>query len=337
MDREWISRLFETIGEIVPSDGSLGEKVFSAICEQIEMNTLAELLLDHSSLVEDGIRLRPELLTIPSIWRVDNMSLRSSIERAPNKLRARTVAAAITAATPAAVAALENAGAAATPDILDRLQSDDIQISLDPWSSIVRVLCNNHVVAVLDYLESRDFMKVELAAALANWLGESEIVIARGPKPWSSALRHTVVDDLRDYSTFQSFLFSRALDGGSEGAERLLILVFDLLHSEMASSRLSESIFAFWTRLPFLGSYNWDNCQRLRQATVNAFIKQKLDPESFFSLSNDGYTFGRLINTVLLTEGGREFFLELIVAANSGMGSEDQRRRILQEAYYFRH
>ena len=128
-------------------------------------------------------------------------------------------------------------------------------------------------------------------AELATIFGrDHREVVQAGARPWAAALS-VANDDVvgRARQVFLAFLIVVALERPEPGCEPLFEFGFETLHSELWHSRLSyEATSLLMRHLPELSFWQqWDNCLRLRRGVVEAYVKGKLDRNSFFRLTQD--------------------------------------------------
>lgn len=105
------------------------------------------------------------------------------------------------------------------------------------------------------------------------------------------------------------FLLTLALSRPHQGSEAIFKATFDKVHHALANSMLTYSeylvIEPFFPRVSWWNS--WDDCQKLRQAVVDAFVDNWLSAEVFRKLSDDLDTQDILNSLARDTKRGRNY------------------------------
>ncbi len=148
----------------------------------------------------------------------------------------------------------------------------------------------------------------------------SEVTVSAGPEIWGVAVRTATEDSSgADLQTLQAFAFSLAVATARSGAELLMEFSFEPLHEAMRKSRLDyQASVIVGPHLPDVGWwYRWDNCYRLRVATIRAYAFGNLPSQSFLHLSKDEALMSALFHDL---ESNDEFrgFLERLRSSNAG-------------------
>ena len=146
-------------------------------------------------------------------------------------------------------------------------------------------------------------------AAFASLLGRtSDQVLRAGPILWAAGLKNAA-DDIRgrERQMLLSFLLAIALARPTKGCEPLFVAAFEPIHAALRGSDLpyeAQSILSPY--LPNLYWWEqWDNCLRLRIATVNAFTHGNLDPTDFRRLTTDEGLLEQLLMIAGKSKNGR--------------------------------
>lgn len=148
----------------------------------------------------------------------------------------------------------------------------------------------------------------------------SEVTVSAGPEIWGVALRTATKDSSgADLQTLQAFAFSLAVATVRSGAELLMEFSFEPLHEAMRESRVDyQASVIVGPHLPDVGWWHrWDNCYRLRIATIRAYAVGNLSPQSFLHLSKNEALMSALFHEL---ESNDEFhrFLERLRRSNAG-------------------
>lgn len=149
----------------------------------------------------------------------------------------------------------------------------------------------------------------------------SPAVLTAGPYPWARALE-VAVDDIQGHSRqiFLAFLLGLALRQPRQGCEILFTTSFEQIYSDIAKSRLSEESFKLFSdQLPDLWWWEqWDTCQRLQKAVVEAYTEHGLAPESFARLTTKKSIRKKLFNQAKQTIRGWKMVESLLPDESAG-------------------
>jgi hypothetical protein len=146
-----------------------------------------------------------------------------------------------------------------------------------------------------------------------GWLAPA--VLRAGTAPWIAGLVDAKNDLPQDESdVLNSFLIALAIQVGDRGAEDIFEECFDQIHDRILRSYLSwKANDILLPRLPNLGwRRNWDTGLRLRLAIAQAYIKNRLDPASFASLTQDNRVRRQLAEAAQELEGGGRYVGSII-------------------------
>jgi hypothetical protein len=138
-----------------------------------------------------------------------------------------------------------------------------------------------------------------------GWLAPN--VLRAGTGPWVAGLAHAKNDLPRDESDIlSSFLIALAIQVGDRGAQDLFEKCFDQIHDRILQSYLSwRANDILLPHLPNVGwRRNWDTGLRLRLGITHAYIRNRLDPTSFASLTRDKRGRELLVEAAKEIEGG---------------------------------
>lgn len=154
-----------------------------------------------------------------------------------------------------------------------------------------------------------------------------------GEDPWWTSARQTKdnLDDLgRQY--LSAYLLTRAFGHRSRNQAELIEFTFDDVYIPASQSRLSaEAWNMVEPRLPRSWFFDWDYCQRLRDALVDVFVDRELSPLIFTRITRDDEVFAQLTRAVARTGRGRRF-LKKALQALLNQSEVSKRSEILQDA-----
>ncbi|TBW38496.1 hypothetical protein EYW49_09515 [Siculibacillus lacustris] len=118
-----------------------------------------------------------------------------------------------------------------------------------------------------------------------------------------------------DEDFLAAFLMARALGRRSRSQAWLFGFSYTKVYRSLEMSRLSaEAERLVSSRLGWGGWFGWDNCSRLRETVVDAFIDRHLDPETFGRLTDDGALAISLIDEAARSGRGRRYLAEVRLA-----------------------
>lgn len=266
-----------------------------------ELIKLKPLLLDSPELVHlysadiiellsfvprDNIFAYSRIIT--RLLEVDDYNLSKSIfEDSPDTV--------LDCVTSAVVCSVFNQGPTVKPSWLDIVINTNLDI-------LVRRLLEN----VDSTSQIHDF------ANLINF--DINIALKVGIANWAEALTRSH-DDVggMERKRLLVFLLSMALAEPSHGAETLLELSFDSVHSDLELSNMPDEFFVYLSHyLPEVNYWlRWDKCLRLEKAIVNAYIRSGLDQSSFQRITLDRNIFNKLIKIAKETKLGKKYIKSL--------------------------
>lgn len=154
-----------------------------------------------------------------------------------------------------------------------------------------------------------------------------------GEDPWWTSAHHAKgsLDDLaRQY--LSAYLLARALGYRSRNQAELIELTFDDVYfPAMHSTLSSEAWGVLEPRLPRTWFFDWDHCQRMRDALVDAFVDRDLSPVIFTRVTRDDNVFAQLTTAAARSGKGRRF-LKRALQSLKNYDEPSIRAEILQDA-----
>jgi hypothetical protein len=156
--------------------------------------------------------------------------------------------------------------------------------------------------------ENRRTSTLHLLASELGWI--SRDVIQAASDPWLAGLANAKNDLANDdYCVLQAFFVALAIETGGIGAQRLFESFFAPIHNRLLRSYLpwkADNIPI--DHLPSAGWRNsWDIGLRLRLGVAPAYVRHRLDPQSFASLSNDRRVREMLRDAAEQVDGGSSY------------------------------
>ncbi|WP_186374553.1 hypothetical protein, partial [Yersinia mollaretii] len=146
-------------------------------------------------------------------------------------------------------------------------------------------------------------------------LKQSDLLSHINIKDWSLCLKNSV-DNIAGEERIELvlYLFRLGLNHPNKYCEVIFEKFFEEVHGYFEHSTLSCSQSEiFLEKLPHLGWFsNWDNCQRLRVAIVNAYIYNDLTTASFKRLTRRRNLYSELIDTLSESNEGKRFINSLV-------------------------
>lgn len=277
--------------------------------EAVSAITIDELVTGLSCaphLANRVAKLRPDVLSSTEFWLLDtaDVNLLDSLNNDQ--------------ATQVAPALLEAGVVAAAPMIISKIEPEPLATILA--ESIGRPAMEAWLRAVAD--------RPDIAAAVlaSGRIGDRATIVrlARmsepdnvpndyGDDPWLIAVRVASKGAGQPDEDFLSaFLLSRALGQRSRSQAELLRVSYTTVYRALEQSRLPRDAERFvMARLNWGGWLGWDNCSRLRETVVDAFIDRHLDPETFGRLADDGGLAISLIDEAARSGRGRRYLAEV--------------------------
>jgi len=253
--------------------------------------------------------LRPDLLTEPELWQIPGAWFGEALRLASDK-------------PDHCDAVLDAVIAANRSDIASEV------VRAFGGAKLLKAIASSHRVD----LSSNDMSKW-LAPALGDSSAFAELLSKNGPfamrfltvvarsthpdfvpndygeDPWWTAIGHA--PDEADESSKQylsAYLFARALGYRSRNQAELLEYAFDAVYIPALKSKLlSDAWSILEPRLPNSWFSDWDNCRRMRDAVVDAFVQRELPVLAFTRITRDDSVFEELAKLTERSGRGRRF------------------------------
>lgn len=215
---------------------------------------------------------------------------------------------------------------------LDRSRSETLSASEVQW--VAAAVEDRDIVAA--HLPSGAVRAKTTLLAFARATHPDAIPNDVGEDPWLTASRGATGTLSRGGQLyFAAYILARGLGNRSRNAAELIAIAFDDVYSAAAESSLPADTWRLVEpRLPWsIGWFDWDRCQRLRSAVVDAFVKKDLAVEIYARITADDRVFKQLTDTMSRSSRGRTY-LNLVRQALERRGDEATARRchIVDEA-----
>jgi hypothetical protein len=154
-----------------------------------------------------------------------------------------------------------------------------------------------------------------------------------GEDPWWTSVNHAKGDlDGVQRQYLSAYLLARALGYRSRNQAELIECSFDDVYIPASQSRLSaEAWNIIEPRLPKPWFFDWDYCQRMRDALVEAFVNRDLAPNSFMRVTRNDDVFEQLTRAIARTGRGRRF-LKKALQSLMNQNEWSKRAEIIQDA-----
>jgi GTPase-associated protein 1 len=300
---------------------------------KLPTNDLAESLHQASNVSQQVLGIRPDLVTVPEFWTLDNawqaLGILVAAEE-PERSQAALAAMLVGNRSDLISPALRAFGCAQLLRAIDR------------WLSEKGV--ENQNSSISSWLDATLTDPAELAKALSTQVVRDRAtlcIIARrtnpdfvpnefGEDPWWTAVRESkgkLSDGSLQY--LSAYLLSRGLGRRSRNTGELLAFAFDSVYSVALKSQLMDEAWRLMEpRLPWLiWGFDWDHCRRIRVAVVDAFLDRDLSPVSFGQITGNDDLFAELAELMAYSRRGRRF-LRMVRDALKEVPSDRFRQRV---------
>lgn len=291
--------------DALDAGGVIGRGAMEAL-SAIATDELVKGLTSAPHLVARVAKHRPDILSRTEFWLIETADIdlldhidADQAERvAPALLEAGVVAAA-----PLIVAKIK-------PEPLATILAAAIgRPALDAW---LRALAVRSDIAA-GVLASGRISDRATVIRLARMSEPDDVPNDYGEDPWLIAVRAASKGvGQPDEDFLSAFLISRALGRRSRSQAELIRIAYTTVYRALEQSRMPRDAERLVTgRLDWGGWFGWDNCSRLRETVVDAFIDRHLDPETFGRLTDDGALAISLIDEAARSGRGKRYLAEV--------------------------
>jgi GTPase-associated protein 1, N-terminal domain type 1 len=282
--------------------GPLGELASYAV-KEMPQQEIIDGLRTHASLIPPIIEQRPDILLESEFWRMSE----ADDELASNILAkdAGQAAFALLAAgrTGPASMIVQHAEAGALVRALESPEAD--HQAAQYW---LRALASDPDKLGAG-LGSGKIGKLSTVADLARYSSPDSVSSDLAEDPWLTALKHGRGQlSQSDEEFLAAFLCTRALGSRSRSPAELLRFSYARVYRALRANRYGYDVESMVTRRLEWGSWLvWDNSSRLRETVVRKFVEDRLDPDVFGRLADDGNMALALIDEAAQTSRGRRY------------------------------
>lgn len=278
----------------------------SEVLSSVSTDELLKGLTSAPHLAARVAKRRPDVLSCTEFWLLETagVDLLDYLDADQAKLVAPALLeAGVVAAAPLIVSRLE-------PEPLAAILAGGIgRPALDAW---LKALADRSEI-VAGVLASGGIGDRATVIRLARMSDPDNVPNDYGEDPWLIAVRAASKGvGQRDEDFLSAFLISRALGRRSRSQAELIRVAYTTVYRALEQSRLPRDAERLVTgRLNWGGWFEWDNCSRLRETVVDAFIDRHLDPETFGRLTDDGALATSLIDEAARSGRGRRYLAEV--------------------------
>jgi hypothetical protein len=260
------------------------------------------------------LQRRPDLLAEQDLWHIPGAWISEGLTFASHKLQHRdAVLAAVIAANRSDIAG-QVAHVFGCAKLLKAIASPK-EASLAPddisrW--LAAAVADSSAVA--EVLSTNSHIGTTLLAAIARGTDPDSVPNDYGDDPWWTAVSGSSGEaDESSKQYLSAYLFARALGYRSRNQTELLEYAFDVVYIPALQSKLSADAWKLLDRkLPNSWLFDWDNCRRMRDAVVEAFVQRDLSVLSFTRITRDDRLFEELAKLAGRTGRGRRFLKRVL-------------------------
>jgi hypothetical protein len=187
--------------------------------------------------------------------------------------------------------------------------------------------------ALAEVLSADCILDSALLLLIARTTSPDSVPNNYGEDPWWTSVRHAkgkLDDQARQY--LSAYLLARALGYRSRNQAELIEFAFDDVYLPALRSRVSSEAWAILEpRLPRPWFFDWDYCQRMRDALVDVFVDRNLSPLTFTRVTRDDDVFAQMTKAVARTGRGRRFLKRALQSLRE-QNEDSKRVEVLEDA-----
>jgi hypothetical protein len=304
----------------------LGDGFLSGIAASITEADVSEFLERNLDVLLTLIRYNVSLAASPELWQGSPTNQHKLLETIA------TCQGIPFATLKAIVAAILSAGGDSTAEnVVKQLGQQAIGAVLEwfdrsPLKTVEelklgwRRILAAHSGALLGWLSETSNPREATVAFIANLLDPYSPEVQRfGAQVWLQFLPLSLEKlDRQTFSKTMSFLLALAFNNPGPGTEELVAQTFEPVHDAAENDELDS---ASWTLLsdqaPSLSLWrDWDQCERLRHALVERFIRYNWSIAQFLRCAKRKQTFQQIVEICRMTSSGKAFLRKVIEAVN---------------------
>ncbi len=237
--------------------------------------------------------VRPSIVAIPEFWQtVGSVAVSNSFRVVINNLRLLELA--LEAMIKSGVhhlaqAAVKHVGASqalkATIKHLEAHPQENNSTTCTEWITT----CIEDPASIAETLSSGVVHRRETLLFIARATHPDTVPNEFGEDPWHTAMKTTKGSLPREERLYlAAYLLARALGDKSTEPSILLALSFDEVYTAAQDSRLPDDAWELLkARLPWSSKwFDWDRCQRLRAAVIDAFIQGRIPQNNLGAITS---------------------------------------------------
>jgi hypothetical protein len=312
-------------------------QLLSKTLNHLDRASLLDTLRDHPSLASPVLNRRTDLLLDPDFWRSSASSQPIDLIKT-SRIPLNSILLAILSVGRADVAEriIAEFGVAEILKSLSLIERDvargedaggDLQLWLD--------ICLKDSGAIAVALNCECDLSISILLKIARKSYPDFVPNDIGADPWANAIRrcHGKLERI-EQQYFSAYLLSRALGYRSHSQSELIEYSFDEIYFGALHQRLPDNTWQLVDRaLPHSWWFDWDRCQRLRDAITEMFVNRDLPPETFPKITRDNALFEQLVELASHNSRGRKYLKRVLRSLKSSAYS-DVKVRIIENLLY---
>jgi hypothetical protein len=284
-----------------------------------------------SDLLPELLALKPSLIEMPELWSIGgdwtSGVLHASVHNSTEVLRAILAAGRSELANVAAETFGVSMILQVLAETIDLEETNESQNRFSAWFDTA--VQNPGMVAA--FLSSSRKTSLRVSFEIAMRTQPETIPNELGSDPWAIAIKHATGHlNNHDQQYLSGYLLARAFGYRSASQSALIEYAFDEVYFGALNVRLAEDAWQLLERsLPRSWWFDWDRCQRLRDAVTDMFVNRDLPPEGFNRITRDNQLFAELSRITANNSRGRKY-LKRVLRALRENGGPDNRIRIIE-------
>jgi GTPase-associated protein 1, N-terminal domain type 1 len=313
------------------SEGSSLSVFAKATITKINKIALINALEDDETLMPELSTLRPDMLTDPRTWSIAGDWAYEVLRNSKNDDQGILNAILASGRSDLAAKALDKFGTInVLRAILNVADKDNFEKAQEKWAPWLDLSLQNPLV-VADFLTTQSRITAWMLAAIAVRSHPDFVPNDVGSDPWATALSNIQgsLDEERQHH-LSSYLLARAFGYRSKSQIELIQYSFDEVYFSAQHQRLSETAWQILNRsLPRSWFFDWDYCQRLRDAVTDMFLNRDLAAEGFSKITQDNVLFAELCRIASQNSRGRKY-LKKVLRILRETGASESRIHIVE-------
>ena len=297
----------------------------------LDARQVVEVATLKSDLLPELLVLKPSLMEMPELWSIGGDwtrgVLHAAVKNSTDILRAILVAGRSELANVAAETFGESTILQVLTETIDLEGTNESQNRFSAWFGAA--VQNAGMVATFLSSSRRTSLRVSYEIAIRTQ--PETIPNELGPDPWATALKHASGHlNTHDQQYLSGYLLARAFGYRSASQSDLIEYAFDEIYFGALNGQLTNDAWQLLERsLPRSWWFDWDRCQRLRDAITDMFVNRDLPPERFTRITRDNQLFAELSRITASNSRGRKY-LEKVLRSLKENGGPDNRIRIIE-------